>query len=220
MENSIEKYRRAKKWSMAKLGEEIGTDASTINKIEKGKIKAGDRIIAISAALGASVEDLMRPPHESPSIVAIAGPQKTGGTERQLPQTLIPVVGTTAGSLLQGAVQIVDGVIEYIEPPSTLANSTGIYGLYIDGMSMEPMFRHGTKIVVSEYRPPRIGDAVVVQERRSEHSPVLASVGILETRTSETITLRKLNPPGTIQLQTRYVTAVHKVIDYSELLGS
>lgn len=216
MKNSIEKYRRAQKWSMERLGQAIGTDASTINKIEKGKINASaERMREIAAALGASVDDLLRADDDEgkPAV-------REHAPRFQPAQQLIPVMGSAAGSLLQGAFQLTEGPIEYIEPPPALVNSTGIYALYVDGLSMEPMFRHGTKIVVSEYRPPRIGDAVVVQERRSDHGPILASLGILDTRNGDKVILRKLNPVGKVEIQSDYVIAIHKVIDYSELLGA
>ncbi len=53
MTNRIEHLRLAKQWSMARLAEEADTDASTINKLEKGKTKlTTDWINRLSTALG------------------------------------------------------------------------------------------------------------------------------------------------------------------------
>ncbi|PWE57642.1 hypothetical protein DEM27_00040 [Metarhizobium album] len=216
MKNSIEKIRRSKKMSMEKLGAAIGTDASTINKIEKGRLEpSGSRLQQIAAALSVSIDELIVAPDVSTDSVPRVAQARTTS---DVPQ--IPVMGSAAGSLLEGHFQITDGPVDYIDTPKTLENARGIYALYVDGLSMEPMFRHGEKIVVSEFRPPRVGDAVVVQERRAESGPLLASIGILETRNGEKVILRKLNPVGTITIPGKYVIAIHKVIEYSELLGS
>ena len=211
--NNIETIRRAKKWSMERLGEEVGTDASTINKIEKSKIRpATERLLKIAEALGVSVDDLFASDF---GRIAVARSMPEYKDER--PQ--IPVMGAAAGSLLMGTMQITEGPINWIDRPKALENAKGIYGLYIDGTSMEPLFRHGSLVLVSEYKPARIGDAVVVQERQKEAGPMLASIGILQTRNGDKIVLKKLNPVGEVEIATKFVEKVHKVLDYGELLG-
>lgn len=210
--NNIEAIRRAKKWSMERLGEEIGTDASTISKIEKSKIRAAtERLLKIADVLGVTMDDLF-----SSNYVPVASTSPAPQVPESPP---IPVMGAAAGSLLTGTMQITEGPIDWIDRPKALENAKGIYGLYIDGVSMEPLFRHGSLVLVSEYKPARIGDAVVVQERRKENEPILASIGILEVRNGDKIVLKKLNPGGTVEISAKFVKEIHKVLDYGELLG-
>ncbi|MBB3608638.1 XRE family transcriptional regulator [Rhizobium sp. BK602] len=211
--NNIEAIRRAKKWSMEKLGEEIGTDASTVSKIEKSKIRpATERLLKIAAALEVSVDDLFAS-HYVPPPPAPTSPPSGEGSQ-------IQVMGAAAGSLASGTMQITEGPIDWIDRPKALENARGIYGLYIDGTSMEPLHRHGSLVLVSEYKPARIGDAVVIQEQRMESEPMMASIGILYARTGEKVVLQKLNPAGSfVEINAKFVKTIHKVLDYGELLG-
>ena len=208
--NNIERIRREQKLSMEALGARIGVDASTINKMEKGKISIShQRLVELAAALGVTPNDLLAEAH-SPSV----------GTATPAPaRQEIPVMGAAAGSLLQGTLQMTEGPVDWISTPKALENARGLYGLYIDGNSMEPMFRHGSLCLVSEYKPPRIGDVVIVQEKKNEAGPIQASIGILEARNSTKIQLRKLNPNSVIDIDSKWITSIHKVLDYGEILG-
>lgn len=197
--------------SMEALGLAIGTDASTISKLEKGKIRlTQDRIQKIAKALEVAAEDVL-------------GATSTGDRELLTHETdqqnaMIPVLGSAAGSHRSGAFQLLDGPIEYMDAPPQLKNTRGIYALYVDGSSMDPMFKHGEKVLVSQYRPPRLGDAVVVQEQHEKHSPVLASIGILRNNSYDELAIQKLNPIGLVKIKGQYVRAVHRVISYAELI--
>ncbi|SMD18592.1 XRE family transcriptional regulator [Rhizobium sp. RU36D] len=211
--NNIEALRRSRKMSMDALGELIGTDASTINKIEKRKMRLStERLLALAQVFGVSpgeiVVDLPLAPQPTPL-------QPVAREDR----AMMPIMGVAAGSLMQGSFQISDGPVDYVELPKALEHARGIYGLYIDGTSMEPMFRHGSLCVVSEYKPPRVGDAVVIQERRSPVDPLRATIGILDHRNGEKVVLTKLNPAGKVEIPLKYVHAMHKVLDHGELLG-
>lgn len=216
MANSIEKYRRAHKMSMEALGLAIGTDASTINKIEKEKIKASPaRLSKMADVLGVTIEDLLADPEDSPAPHFQGHRFQSSHSER--PQ--IEVLGAAAGSLISGAFQLTPGPIEFIDVPTALENMRGLYALYIDGNSMWPMYPHGSKVIVSMHRPVSIGNSVVIQEKRSETGPMMASIGILHMRTPEKIVIKKINPPAEIEFSTRHVEKVHKVLDYADLIA-
>lgn len=216
MANSIEKYRRAQKMSMEALGQAIGTDASTINKIEKEKIKASPaRLSKMADLFGVSIEDLLADPDDSPAPPLHGHRITTPHSDR--PQ--IEVLGAAAGSLLSGAFQLTPGPIEFIDVPTALENMRGLYALYIDGNSMWPMYPHGSKVIVSIHRPVSIGNSVVIQERRAETAPMMASIGILHVRTPEKIVIKKINPPAEIEFSTRHIESVHKVLDYADLIA-
>lgn len=62
MVNNIATLRVAKGWTMAQLADAIGTDASTINKLEKGKYKlTADYLSRIANALETRVDNLILP---------------------------------------------------------------------------------------------------------------------------------------------------------------
>ncbi|MCF1452270.1 XRE family transcriptional regulator [Agrobacterium vitis] len=232
--NNIRTLRTARGLSMEALGALIGTDASTINKLEKGKTRLdAERLKLIADALGISpdtilaaldIEDSDMPPRLTreatlerslADLTQALDSAKTGATE---PRKL-PVIGTAAGSIAQGAFQLTAEPVDYIEMPRALENAKGVYALYVVGTSMEPMFRHGSICVVSEFRPPRIGDAVVIQEKKGQGARLEASIGILESQSNNKILLRKLNPSATVELKPDYVVSIHKVLDFNEILG-
>lgn len=64
-----------------------------------------------------------------------------------------------------------------------------VYALEVTGDSMEPVYRHGDRIVVSPGAPVRRGDRVVARTRDGE---VLAKV--LGRQTEKTVELLSLNP--------------------------
>lgn len=211
--NNLENLRHERGLSMQDLGERIGKDASYINKLEKRRQNIMPDILALLAeALGVPANDILgesQPSVRLPSAFA----------QHSAEPSMIPIYGTAAGSHLQGAAQTIEGPIDRIEAPKALQNAKGLYGLYVVGHSMEPMFRHGSLLVVSTYKPPRVGDAVVIQEQKSETTPREATIGILDKVNTDKIVLTKLNPFTRIEINAKYVVAMHKVLDHGELLG-
>jgi transcriptional regulator with XRE-family HTH domain len=204
--NNVEALRRAKRWSMERLGDAIGTDASTINKIEKRKMRINtDRLVRMAEALEVSPNDILTPSDPNSATTLISERPLSLGVTR------MPVMGTTAASLLTGSFRMSEGPVDWIDRPKALENARGIYALYVTGTTMSPMFRHGSLLVASEFKPARIGDAILVQERRSDADPILASIGILEEQTSDKIVLGKLNSATARDVATKHVVAVHKI---------
>lgn len=216
--NRIKELREAKGLTMQQLGEMIDADGSRINKIEKRVITISQDVgLKLAKALNVTMDDL----YSLSEVDAAVGktPSRQAAPQQSYTDGQIPVMGSAAGSLLGGKFQIIGGPVDYIDRPPALQNARGIYALYIDGTSMEPMFRHGSICVVSEYKPPKLGDVVIVQEQKSSSAPVEASIGILESRSGDKVVLRKLSPEGRIEVPKSYVMAMHKVLDYAELLG-
>lgn len=212
-ENNLPQLRKAAGLSMQQLGELIGKDASYINKLEKQAMRiTSDTLQKLARALNVSITDVL----PDPAQPRAATPIQMASMHYEKP--MIPIYGTAAGSLLEGALQHLEGPVDMIEAPRALENAKGLYGLYVVGTSMEPMYRHGDFIVVSPYKPPRKGDPVVVQERASENAPIKASIGIFDGLRDGKPQLRKLNPVSVIEIKSdRY--AVHKVLTHGELLG-
>lgn len=131
----------------------------------------------------------------------------------------VPVYGTAAGSHLRGAFQMEAGLtIDYVRRPPGLTGAKDAYALYVEGSSMEPRFGPGELVFVHPHRPPRLGDAVIIQVAVSP-GQIEASIGFLKRRTAEHVVLGKLNPVAEVQLKREHVTAVHRVLTMNELFG-
>lgn len=131
----------------------------------------------------------------------------------------IPVRGTAAGSHLKGAFQLTSDEIDYVRRPPALAAAKGIYALYVEGSSMEPQYFPGDLIYINPNKPPRFGDAVVVQCHTGEGDSIEATLGILAKRTAETLVITKRNPAADVELDRKYIIDIHKVLTINELFG-
>ncbi len=128
-------------------------------------------------------------------------------------------MGTAAGSHLRGAFQIETAVIDYVRRPPSLATARDIYALYVEGTSMEPQFNPGDLVYIHPHKPPRLGDAIVVQARNAEHDPVEATIGIFRKRTESAVVIGKHNPKADVELPRPFVVAIHKVLTANEIYG-
>lgn len=204
---------------MEQLGELVGTDASTINKLEKGRTRLSPKWISLLVKeLGVSADALLGTGQPSPAELRRA--DVPAPMTNRLP-TDVPVKGTAAGSLARGAFQLdVDTIVDYVRRPPALMNARHAYALFVEGTSMEPRYFPGDLIFVHPDRPPRFGDTVVVQIRMGEHHPIEASIGVLRRRTGSHLVIGKLNPPDTeVSLKAETVIAVHKVLNTNDLFG-
>jgi SOS-response transcriptional repressor LexA len=131
----------------------------------------------------------------------------------------VPVMGTAAGSHLKGAFQFEGGIVDYVRRPPALVGAKEIYGLYVEGTSMEPQYFPGDLIYLHPHRPARIGDIVVVQCRNGEHAPEEATLGIYRRKTERAIVIGKRNPAAEIEIPRERVTAIHRVLTTNELFG-
>jgi transcriptional regulator with XRE-family HTH domain len=216
MPNNLEKLRTQQRLSMQQMADRVGTDASTISKLEKGKTKLTEQwLTRLAKGLAVDVAAIISEPAPDESDPLRDMPSHL--TSRKL----IPVMGTAAGSHLQGAIQFSEGTaVNYIDAPPMLENAIGLYGLYVEGESMWPMFKHGSPIIVTPHKPPRIGDAVIIQERTPKNDVIKVTLGVLQSSNSEWVKIGKLNPAATVEFPVRHVHAMHKVLDYSDILGA
>lgn len=220
--NSIRTLRRARDWTMAELGEKVGTDASTINKLEKGHTSLSVRWAeTLAKVFDVTIDEVVKPPAGAatrPPRMDVRPADVPLANQSAMPLDL-PVMGTAAGSHARGAFQFEGGVIDYVRRPPALAGSKSAYALYIEGTSMEPEHRQGDLRFVHPDRPPRIGDSVVVQSRHNDLDGIEATIGHLIGRTATTVRIGKLNPVATVEIPRVFVVAVHKVLTVNDLFG-
>ncbi len=167
--------------SASGLARKAGLDATSFNKSKRTSPEGRDRwpstesISKILAATGASLDEFLR----------LVDPD-VGGTRRTIP--LVGMTQAGAGRLFNE-----DGLPtggpgwDEIEFPDVSMDR--VFGLEVQGDSMEPLYRDGDILIVSPNANIRKGDRVVVRTRAGE---VLAKE--LKRKTVRSIELRSLNP--------------------------
>lgn len=150
-------------------------------------------------------------------------------TYMQLPRD-VPVYGTAMGTYTEGGAgqeieqAFVDAadIIEHLARPPGFAKRKGLYGLYVTGTSMEPRWESGDPLYVDPKRPPAIGDDVVVylvhpagEDRELE----AVLIKRLIKRSASYVELEQFNPALTFRVETRRISAIHRVIPRRELLA-
>ncbi|KAA3510123.1 LexA family transcriptional regulator [Agrobacterium rosae] len=131
----------------------------------------------------------------------------------------VPVMGTAAGSHAKGAFQMTPGPVDYVRRPPALANVKGLYSLYVEGTSMEPQFFPGDLIYINPHKPPRVGDAVVIECKHNEADGHEGTIGVYLKRNENFVTIKKHNPPAEIQIARSTITSTHKILTLNEIFG-
>jgi len=130
----------------------------------------------------------------------------------------VPVHGTVVGGSV-GDFEFNGEVVDYVRRPPGIANTKGVFALYVSGDSMYPRFRPGALIYLNPSRPPRPGDDVVVEMfgESGDHGP--AYIKTLKARTALAWICEQFTPPMTIEYPAAKVRAVYRVMTLEELLG-
>jgi len=201
---------------------DAGLHPDTIRNVlrERSKNPRGDSLVKLARALDTSVEWLVDgsddsdPPHQVIEANTTMTPNMALGMPRN-----IPILGTAAGSL-KGAFQVDSTPIDYVRRPPGLDGTRDVYALYVVGCSMSPRFEEGELIYVSERRPARIGDYVVVQTIDTKDNTISAYCKRLLRRTPDTLIIEQLNPSAEIKLAMSEVKAIHRILTLNELFGA
>lgn len=132
----------------------------------------------------------------------------------------VPVFGTAAGAV-EGAFQMNnDGSpIDTVRRPDSLIGAKNVYALYVQSDSMIPQYKPGDLIYVHPDRVAQIGDSVVVLVRYADVEDIQVFLKCLARRTARKLVLEQHNPKGTIEIETKYVQAIQRVMTTNELLG-
>lgn len=194
-------------------------------------VKAATRLADALAGLG-------DPPIERAEIIRLTGlpaepnavPFKMEGAGEQRMTHSVPVYGTALG-----ADEIVDGeaieqttlnkaeVIGYLRRPVLLDGRADIYGLYVQGSSMNPRYRDGATVFVEGKRPPRIGeDAVVYLRMPDEHEGEIPSCVLIKTlvkKSASFVELEQYSPHITFRIPMERVKDLHRVVPWDELVA-
>lgn len=137
----------------------------------------------------------------------------------------VPILGV--GSCGEDGLFELNGQIhDHARRPPRLAGVKDAYALWVIGESMFPWRKNGQLVYVHPHQPVNIGDYVVVQVKPETPG---GNIGVfikeLSRRTAKELRLRQYNPPEdrpipmSKVLQIGGVPAIHRIVDWSELMG-
>lgn len=110
--------------------------------------------------------------------------------------------------------------IDYVRRPPGQMNRRGIYCIYAQGSSMEPVYEAGDLVYVDPHYPPKAGRDVVIQlvpkGPKDEERCLLKR---LVRRSGGKWRVKQFNPEKEFVLDEKDVAAVHVVLKTYELLG-
>lgn len=230
MENTIQKRIRERLEALDLTPEQAsrkaGLDKTYLRKLfeRPSASPRGNTLEALAQALEVDVAQLMT---ANDSAVEKPGNDHSNNDvknanvnppSRQVMPNDVPVLGTAAGSM-EGAFQLVDGVIDYVRRPPALMNSRDVYSIFVEGSSMDPEHRHGDLRFINPHKPARIGDSIVIQIKNDGRLTYDAMIGHLVKRTATQLIIGKLNPEMTLTFSLQDIVSVHKVLDMNELFG-
>lgn len=111
--------------------------------------------------------------------------------------------------------------IDFVRRPPGQMNRRGIYCIYAEGNSMEPVYAAGDLIYVDPHRPPWPGRDVVIQLRAAgPDGEMRCFLKRLVKRSGAQCRVKQFNPEKEIVLDERDVAAIHLVLKNHELMGS
>ena len=172
------------------------------------------------------------PSTEIPPTNAVVQPFEGASMERMRQD--IPIIGTALGAdriseklAIEQTYLYEHEVIGHAKRPVILDGRADVYGLYVQGSSMDPVFEDGALILVDPKRPPRIGENVVVylrangedQEGDDGQTSRTVLVKRLARRNGSSIELDQHNPKLTFRLAMSEVLKVHRVMTLADLLS-
>jgi phage repressor protein C with HTH and peptisase S24 domain len=154
---------------------------------------------------------------------------------RRLPRTL-PIVGSALGADLEfctsggGYVAVEQTELntsaprDFMARPTSLAGHEEWYVIIVSGISMQPRFDDGRRLLVDGKRPPVMGDDVVVQlktaigdEGEAEVTAVL--VKQLVRRKAGVVVLKQFTPEVEFEVPNDRIHAIHRITPWDEALG-
>jgi phage repressor protein C with HTH and peptisase S24 domain len=208
--------------SQADLARHLRLAPSAVSRMLKGERQMKPVEIAHTASfLGVAQDEVLR------HIVEGATPARTADAPRRgrgrPPSTSSPSLGIAPPSLTRGTDQIPirsgarggtdqemfleDGPIGYTPRPASLSGVRSAYAIYMIGDSMQPRYEPGWLLHVNPFKPPTRGRDVVVYK---EGQAVLIKQFV--GWEGDTLVLRQLNPPTTLEIPRNQVRECHLVV--------
>jgi phage repressor protein C with HTH and peptisase S24 domain len=132
----------------------------------------------------------------------------------------VPVLGSAECGSDGAFVLNVGEPIDLVRRPPGQMNRKGIYCIYAEGSSMEPVYEAGDLVYVDPHRPPHAGRDVVIQlVATGPGGEERCFLKRLVRRSGNKWRLKQFNPEKEIVLDEKDVAAVHLVLKNHELMG-
>ena len=205
-------------WSLTELARHAGVAPSTLTRFMNSRdvkhivsTRTLERIRA-AVAPGATAPtlnpaDAVRPAPEARP----PGPRLEGARD-------VPVYGVAAcGDDGAFTMNMAADPVDYLPRPAGLLRATNVFAVYVQGSSMEPLFRHGEAVFCQEGRPHAQQDAVLVQLEDGPGNPPLAFLKIFVSQDDRELRLRQLNPPEDMSLDRVRVRRIWRALHWREL---
>lgn len=138
----------------------------------------------------------------------------------QMPRD-VPVLGTATGGS-DADFSIMNGdAVDFVRRPPRLMGRKDIFALWVRSDSMSPWRFPGDLIYCEGIREADAGDFVVIEMKPTDRNTDLRPVYIkrLVARSTTLLTVEQYNPRKQFTIQRADVHQLHRVMDWSELLG-
>lgn len=211
--------------------EKAGINRSFFSNLKsKNTSPRSDTLNKLLSHIGKTVADIPGPgvPKVEATPPPNAAPFQMEGASTERMDRTVPVYGTALG-----ADCVVDGdaveqttlntgeVIEYRRRPVILDGRTDVYGLYVQGSSMEPRWRDGGIVFVEQRKRPAVGDDAVVYLRGPDgadgEQSTCVLIKTLTRKSASFIELRQYNPPIDFRIDMARVERMDRVLTLDDL---
>jgi phage repressor protein C with HTH and peptisase S24 domain len=217
LRNRIKEFRKARQWSLDKLGTRAGTTRQQIYKLENGELRLSQEWMErLAKAFGDGMRpadllpdsELKRPPGTTRELVAGQNHSGLSFEERDYrsgPRDL-PILGHVKAG--QVGLFIDQGERQGVTMrPEVLRDVRTAYAVRVHDTSMSPAFEPGYVLHVDPTRPVKPGDNVVIQLTDGQ-----AFIKRLVRRTERVITCEQFNPREPMEFKPAKVRAIHMVV--------
>ncbi|MBL6854530.1 MAG: helix-turn-helix transcriptional regulator [Alphaproteobacteria bacterium] len=222
--------------SQAQLAKLLGITQPALHQIETGPATRSKHITGIARHTGATTDWLESEkgappmPGDAPGIEGaddrVVDPRVSTALHEN--ETLfrdamprdIPVYGSGQGGS-DGSFEFNTGdPIDFVRRPPRLAGMRDAYAIYLTGESMVPWREEGQPVYAVPSLPVRVMDYVVLQLKpRHPGDAPFAYVKRLLKRTGTQLIVEQFNPPKKLSFPMDKVHTVHRIMDWSDLLG-
>lgn len=132
----------------------------------------------------------------------------------------IPVLGTVECGSDGVFLMNEGGPIDHVRRPPGQMNRKGIYCIYVEGSSMEPVYETGDLVYVDPHRPPQAGRDVVIQlVAKTAAGEERCFLKRLVRRSGGKWRVKQFNPEREFVFDEKDVAAIHLVLKNHELMG-
>lgn len=144
---------------------------------------------------------------------AVAALQATSDSVRD-----IPILGTVSAG--GGSLQMNGEPIDWARRLPRLKGRKDVFGLFIEDLSMLPVYRPGRVVLVERAKPPAPGDDVVVEiQPETPRDELKALIKHLVAITPTVIRLQQYNPAKELEFPRKRVIRMYRVMTMNDLLG-